>query len=66
MRAITGRGIDPGEESWLKCEARRSGVSMEEFVRRLFHEKRQGAERSLKPSGVFDSGPREVEITDYH
>lgn len=25
MSAVTVRGIDPGEKSWLRCEARRSG-----------------------------------------
>ena len=60
MSAITVRGIDPGDKSWLKCEARRSGVSMEEFVRRLIHEKRRKAERRLKPSEAFKRyfGPR--------
>ena len=32
---ITVRGIDPGDKSWLKHEAHLTGVSMEEFVRRL-------------------------------
>ena len=60
MSAITVRGIDPGDKSWLKCEARRSGVSMEEFVRRLIREKRRKAERRLKPSEAFMRyfGPR--------
>ena len=60
MSAITVRGIDPGDKSWLRCEARRSGVSMEEFVRRLIHEKRRKAEGRLKPSEAFMRyfGPR--------
>lgn len=53
MSAITVRGIDPDDKSWLRCEARRSGVSMAEFVRRLIHEKRREAERCLKPSEAF-------------
>ena len=31
----TVRDIDSGDTSWLKCEARRVAVSMEEFVRRI-------------------------------
>ncbi len=36
--SITVREIDPGDKSWLRREARQTGVSMEEFVRRLIHE----------------------------
>ena len=50
---ITVRGIDPGDKSWLKREARETGVSMEEFVRRLIREKRERAERRTRPSEVF-------------
>lgn len=50
---ITVRSIDPGDKSWLKREARDSGVSMEEFVRRLIREARERAERRTKPSEVF-------------
>ena len=42
---ITVRGIDPGDKSWLKREARHKGVSMEELVRRLIREQRRGAVR---------------------
>ena len=60
MSDITVRGVDPGDKSWLRREARRSGVSMEEFVRRLIHEERRKAERRLKPSEAFMRcfGPR--------
>lgn len=61
MRAtITVRSIDPRDKSWLKREARLSGVSMEEFVRRLIHERRRKAECHLKPSEAFRQyfGPR--------
>ena len=60
MSAITVRGMDPGDKSWLNCEARRSGVSMEEYVRRLIREERRKAERRLKPSEAFMRyfGPR--------
>lgn len=51
---ITVRGIDPGDKSWLKREARETGVSMEEFVRRLIREQRERAERRTRPSEVFE------------
>ena len=51
--SITVRDIDPGDKSWLRREARQSGVSMEELVRRLIHEKRAKTERRLKPSEAF-------------
>ena len=50
---LTIRGIDSGDKSWLKIEARRIGVSMEEFVRRLIKEKRAKTERRPKPSEAF-------------
>lgn len=51
--AITVRGIDPGDRSWLKREAGRTGMSMEEFVRCLIHETRIKTERRVKPSEAF-------------
>ena len=51
--SITIRSIDRGDKSWLKREARRLGLSMEELVRRLIHEKRTKTERKRKPSEVF-------------
>ena len=51
--SITVRDIDPGDKSWLRREARRIGVSMEELVCRLIHEKRAKTERRLKPSEAF-------------
>lgn len=53
MSTITVRGIDPVDKSWLECEAQRSGVSLEEFVRRLIRDQRRKAERRLKPSEAF-------------
>ena len=50
---ITVRSIDPGDKSWIKREAHSTGVSMEEFVRRLIHEKRQKTEFRPKPSEAF-------------
>ena len=51
--SITVRDMDPGDKSWLQREARRIGVSMEELVRRLIHEKRIRTERRPQPSEVF-------------
>ena len=51
--SITVRDIEPGDKSWLRREARQNGVSMEELVRRLIHEKRTKSERRLKPSEAF-------------
>ena len=51
--SITVRDIDPGDKSWLRREARQTGVSMEELVRRLIHEKRTRSERRLTPSEAF-------------
>ena len=51
--SITVRHIDPADKSWLKREARQIGVSMEEFVRRLIHEKREKTEGQPSPSEAF-------------
>ena len=51
--SITVRDMDPGDKSWLQREARRVGVSMEELVRRMIHEKRIKTERRPKPSEAF-------------
>ncbi len=50
---ITVRDIDPGDKSWLQREARQYGVSMEEFVRRLIHERRAKSESRGTPSETF-------------
>ena len=50
---ITVRDIDLGDKSWLKREARHRGVSMEELVRRLIHERREKSESHTKPSEAF-------------
>ena len=39
--AITVRGLNPSETSWLKAEAREAGISMEEFVRRMIRRQRE-------------------------
>ena len=51
--SITVRDIDPGDKSWLRRESRQTGVSMEELVRRLIHEKRTKTDRRPKPSEAF-------------
>lgn len=51
---ITVRDIDPGDKAWLRREAHGIGVSMEELVRRLIHEKRVHCERRSKPSEAFE------------
>lgn len=49
---ITVRDIDPVDKNWLKAEARRRGVSMEELVRCLIREKRAAGKREEKPSEI--------------
>ena len=50
---ITVRRMNAGDKAWLKSEASRAGVSMEEFVRRLIHEGRERARIRVKPSEAF-------------
>lgn len=50
---ITVRDIDPGDKSWIRREAEHLGISMEEYVRRLIHEKRKLSEGYQKPSEAF-------------
>ena len=50
---ITIRGMDPADKAWLRREARRVGVSMEELARRLIRERRRKAENREKPSEIF-------------
>ena len=52
---ITVRRIHPADKAWLKSQARLSGVSMEEFVRRLIRDRRDEARRRTRPSEVFRS-----------
>ena len=51
--SIIVREIDSGDKSWLQRESRPAGVSIEELVRRLIHEKRAKTERYPKPSETF-------------
>ncbi|MDE0519209.1 MAG: hypothetical protein OXH71_00650 [Candidatus Dadabacteria bacterium] len=50
---ITVRNIDPGDKSWLRREARRQRISMEELVRRMIHERRAKLEAHVKLSEAF-------------
>lgn len=50
---ITVRDVDPADKTWLQREAKRLGVSMEELVRRLIHEKREKSRTKEKPSEAF-------------
>ena len=54
------RDINPGDKSWIRREAAHRGLSMEEFVRRLIHEKREHSEEHTKPSEAFQRyfGPK--------
>ena len=49
----TIRDIDPRDKSLLRRETRQTGVSMEELVRRLIHEKRTKTESRRKSSEAF-------------
>lgn len=51
--SITVREIDPADQSWLRREARQTGVSMEELGRRPIHEERTKTECRPKPSEAF-------------
>jgi hypothetical protein len=48
--AITVRDLAPRDKLWLQREARRLGVSMEEFVRQLIRDRREKQESREKPS----------------
>ena len=50
---ITVRHLDPGDKARLRREAQHLGISMEEFVRQLIHEKREGSRQHAAPSEVF-------------
>ena len=57
---VTVRDIEPGDKAWLRREARRMGISMEELVRRLIHKERVRAQLREKPSKAFKQyfGPK--------
>ena len=63
--SITVRDIDPRYKSWLRREARQVGVSMEELVRRLIHEKCAKTERhGHMGDGGFDQPCRELVLPE--
>lgn len=49
---ITVRDIDPGDKAWLQAEAKRLGLSMEAYVRKLIGDQRAVSETQEKPSEV--------------
>ena len=51
--SIIVRHIDPGDKSRLRREAWQTGVSTEELVRRLIHEKCMTTECRPNPSEAF-------------
>ncbi len=50
---ITVRNLDPSDKAWVEQEAKRLGLSMEAFIRRLVHEKRREREAAETPSATF-------------
>ena len=50
---ITVRDIAPGDKAWLRREAHRMGISMEELVRRLIRKERQRSKLRETPSAAF-------------
>lgn len=50
---ITVRDIDPSDKAWLQAEAKRVGLSMESYVRKMIEERRAKTETRDKPSEVF-------------
>jgi len=50
---ITVRRIRPDDKAWLRREAHRAGISMEEFVRRLIRKRREESRTRPKPSEAF-------------
>ena len=53
MSSIIVRGLDAQDKSWLRDEAKRLGVSMEELMRRVIRERREQAACRLSPSEAF-------------
>ena len=50
---ITVRDIDPSDKAWLQTEAKRVGLTMESYVRKMIEEKRAKTQQKEKPSEVF-------------
>ena len=53
MATITVRDLDALDESWLRHESRKRGVSMEALVRHVIRERRQRSERHTVPAEAF-------------
>lgn len=51
--AITVRGLNPSEKSWLKAEAKEAGISMEEFVRRMIRRQRERHSHAESVADLF-------------
>lgn len=51
--AITVRGLDASDKSWLKAEASDAGISMEEFVRRMIRREREERTGNESVSDLF-------------
>ena len=50
---ITVRDIDPSDKAWLQAEAKRAGLSMESYVRKMIEERRAKMQQKEKPSEIF-------------
>ncbi len=50
---IVIRNVNPDDKIWIMREAKRRGLSMEEFVRRILHQARKNSDECLKPSTAF-------------
>lgn len=53
MSSILVRSLNPKDKSWLRQEAERQSISMEELMRRLVREKREKTECRMLPSEAF-------------
>lgn len=49
---IKVRGLTRAEKSWLQAEARKAGISMAEFVRRLIRKEREESARRGSVSDI--------------
>ena len=50
---ITVRDIDPSDKAWLQAEAKRVGLSMDSYIRKMIEERRAKTQQKEKPSEVF-------------
>ncbi|MXW71209.1 MAG: hypothetical protein F4228_07010 [Acidobacteria bacterium] len=51
--AITVRGLNEAEKSWLKAESKDAGISMEEFVRRMIRRQREESTRKESVADIW-------------